>query len=62
MLKKQMLIVKRPKEGVFTGREEGRVKSSKDKCTRSLPLQAGSRWEIKPFCAELGLEVGVITP
>lgn len=29
-----MLTMKRPKEGVFTEREEGRINSSKDKCAR----------------------------
>lgn len=29
-----MLTMKRPKEGVFTEREEGRISSSKDKCAR----------------------------
>lgn len=31
-----MLTMKRPKEGVFTEREEGRINSSKHKCTRRV--------------------------
>lgn len=39
-----MLARKRPKEGMFTEREEEIINSSKDKCTQSLQLQAGNRW------------------
>lgn len=31
-----MLTMKRPKEGVFNEREEGRINSFKDKCTRRV--------------------------